>query len=383
MRKLTQEEFLSRCKKAHGNKYDYSKTKFITITKPITFFCNICKNYTTVTQARHHVEKNRGCDICGNAHPNKQTTEVFIKRFFYRHKSKNYDFSSFEYKGTQVKSTVLCENGHKFSITPNDLLTGYGCRECSKEKATGRPSNKITDIDINTLLNRNIFIRKEDYINSNSKIEAECLICDYKWNVRYISLSNGTGCPECAKKSIRNKLKIPFKEAVNRARDIYGSTYFYVEETYVNMKTPMKIVCYKHGGFFTSIQSHCRTIRPSVCKECHPPTSGFDKQKESILYSIRIGDLYKIGITNRNVDQRYSKSDKNLFSNIIEIPMSGIDAFEKEKDLKNKYSEYKYNGEDILDSGNTELFTIDIFLAEGLFSESSKLEKNILANIIL
>ena len=33
---------------------------------------------------------------------------------------------------------------------------------------------------------------------------------------------------------------------------------------------------------------------------------------------------------------------------------------EKETEVKRKYKEYRYKGQDVLDSGNTELFTVDI-----------------------
>ena len=365
-RKLTTKKFIRRARKVHGDAYEYSETICTGVTNPITFFCNTCKNYTTITQARYHLENNRGCDICSGGSPNIQTKEIFLKRLKYRtSKFDEYDFSKFEYKGNQIKSKIKCDKNHVYSVVPNDLLYGYGCPECAKSKITGRPLNEITTEQRNKLLDRDIFINIKDYTGSNSKLEAECLVCDHRWNVRIGSLLSGIGCPECAKNNISKKLAVPFKEAVKRAKNIYGDEYYYVKKTYVNSKTPMKIVCYEHGGFFASIQSHCRPIRPSVCKECHPPVYGFDKNKEAILYSIRIGDLYKIGITNRNVEQRYTKSDKDLFEDTVEISMSGIDAFEKEKYLKEKYSEYRYNGDDILENGNTEMFTIDIFKEEG------------------
>ena len=69
---------------------------------------------------------------------------------------------------------------------------------------------------------------------------------------------------------------------------------------------------------------------------------------------------YKIGITNRSVEFRFGADMK--FITVIKTWdfLVGKDARCKEREVLNNFKEYQWKGENLLESGNTELFTVDV-----------------------
>lgn len=89
----------------------------------------------------------------------------------------------------------------------------------------------------------------------------------------------------------------------------------------------------------------------------------FVQTKPAILYylSINNGEAYKIGITNKSIKDRFNSTDLKKITVLKEweYPI-GYDAYKAEQRILSMYKEFKYKGHDLLQSGNTELFTYDI-----------------------
>ena len=77
--------------------------------------------------------------------------------------------------------------------------------------------------------------------------------------------------------------------------------------------------------------------------------------------SINEGQAYKIGITNNSVASRYDTEEQSIFKVLFECVYDiGREAYIEEQRLLKEFSQYKYKGPDLLKTGNTELFIIDI-----------------------
>ena len=72
----TTKEFIAKCKKKHGNKFDYSEVVYKNQKTKITLKCLKCNNYIYPT-ADCHLNRG-GCAICYGHY--KHTTEEFIKK---------------------------------------------------------------------------------------------------------------------------------------------------------------------------------------------------------------------------------------------------------------------------------------------------------------
>ncbi len=96
------------------------------------------------------------------------------------------------------------------------------------------------------------------------------------------------------------------------------------------------------------------------------------KNKKTILYYLKINNLYKVGITlyRKNIknsiykrfitDIKHNKIKVEILK--IEIFDDGSEAYLKEQDILKKFKEYKYLEEDMKwFSGHTELFSEDIY----------------------
>lgn len=126
-RKLTQEEFIEKVSKAHSNKYDYSKTKYIDSNTNITI---ICPEHGEFKQsANNHLYRKQGCSKCSGKY--SYTTEEFIFKANLTHNNKYY-YDHVVYKNNSSKVLITCPVHGDFEQRPNDHLSNRGCPHCSK-----------------------------------------------------------------------------------------------------------------------------------------------------------------------------------------------------------------------------------------------------------
>jgi hypothetical protein len=162
--KITNEKFLERSKKIHGDKYDYSNVEYIHITKPVKI---ICKVHGEFEQTPREHFSGCGCYKCANR---IITTQDFIEKANIRHNNL-YDYSKVEYKSSREKIIISCKTHGDFIQTPNDHLNGCGCQKCGMGNYS-----KICIEWLETIMkNENIFIqhgnnRGEITIKSNKKL---------------------------------------------------------------------------------------------------------------------------------------------------------------------------------------------------------------------
>lgn len=125
--RISEEEFLDRAKKKHGNKYKYSNYK--KATELVTIECP--KHGYFEQKAASHLD-GRGCKKCGD---DKQslTTEEFISRAKKVHGDK-YDYTKTVYRRSDIKVTIACKKHGDFLSRPGDHLQKRGCPKCKESK---------------------------------------------------------------------------------------------------------------------------------------------------------------------------------------------------------------------------------------------------------
>jgi len=62
------------------------------------------------------------------------------------------------------------------------------------------------------------------------------------------------------------KQKTPIQDIITKFREVHGNRYEYAIETYVNMKTPMTMICKDHGEFTRTPSDHIRLKHG--CRKC-------------------------------------------------------------------------------------------------------------------
>ena len=191
---INTEEFIKRAKSIHGDKYDYSKVKYINAHTKV---CIICPEHGEFWQQAYcHTNLKQGCPKCyGNT---KKTTEKFIEDAKKIHGDK-YDYSKVEYVNNRTKVCIICPEHGEFWQTPKEHLKGSGCLECSyislKEKQ--KLGNDKFIKKANEIHYGKYSYSKVEYINYETPV---CIICPKHgefWQTPHSHLS-GVECPYCA-----------------------------------------------------------------------------------------------------------------------------------------------------------------------------------------
>lgn len=128
-RTIGTEEFITRARKIHDGKYDYSKTEYKTCFDKV---CIICPEHGEFWQECHNHLKGQGCPKCAKeqiASNQFLSKDTILKRFNEIHGNK-YDYSKFEYNGICEKSCIICPEHGEFWQTPHIHLKGSGCPKC-------------------------------------------------------------------------------------------------------------------------------------------------------------------------------------------------------------------------------------------------------------
>jgi len=169
-------------------------------------------------------------------------------------------------------------------------------------------------------------------------------------------LLKGTGCPKCADEC--RVLPQTREDFISKAIAVHGDRYLYDYVKYTNSSTKVDIYCNKCNSVFKQDPGH--HVYGRGCPSC--AKSGFDPNKPAILYYLRVStNAYKIGITNSTVEERYTSKDLAKITVINTVQYNnGAEAYKAEQYILKKYKKYKYIGEPLLSSGNTELFNKDV-----------------------
>lgn len=286
----------------------------------------------------------------------KLPTEKWIDKAKLVHGEK-YDYSKVEYKKSNIKINIICRVHGDWLQTPASHLMGNGCPKCGKERVASKKRMSIEDFKERADV---LHIKKYDYslvkyVNNNTPIT---IICPIHGSFEQMPRDHlqGKGCKKCACNQ-----KYTTKEFILKAKEIHNNKYNYDKVDYIDSKTKVTIICDTHGEFSQQPNNH---LDNKGCPKCS--ATGFNTNKPAYLYYLKIiaesGQvLYKIGITGKTVEERFSLVDLSKIEIIkLKLYYNGVEAYEWEQKLLKMYKKYKYIGPKVLESGNTELFTEDI-----------------------
>ena len=252
---MNTQEFIEEAKKMHGDRYDYSKVKYVNTRRKV---CIICPKHGEFWQMPLHHLKGSGCSNCvGNK---RLTTEEFIRRAKDVHGDR-YDYSKVEYVNARTKVCIICPEHGEFRQTSSEHLRGQGCPKCAHEKQVS--SSTITTEE---------FIRKAkevhgdrynyskvEYVNTRTKVRIIC-----PEHGEFLQIPNnhlqGQGCPYCA-----GKIRLTTEEFIRKAKEVHGDRYDYSKVEYMNGPTKVCIICPEHGEFWQISRDH---LQGQGCPKC-------------------------------------------------------------------------------------------------------------------
>jgi very-short-patch-repair endonuclease len=311
MKRLTQDEFISKCKEKHGNRYDYSKVEYKNISSKIII---ICREHGDFKQIAKNHKDGQGCPTCSGS------TSLNKYQFLEKCDNIKYDYSLIEdriiksddyikviHKETNLTYIQLSDH-HKNGLKPtkiesNSLVKKFKEIHNNKfdyliEKETYYSTDKIKII--NKLTNDEFYYRvdrhlkgmkpnkvtinyflfkskelhgdKYDYsliesIKGNSdKVEIICK----EHGVFSQRVSNhinlGDGCPKCSGVGKWNTELL-----ISEFKNVHNNTFDYSYVKFENVGKKVKIICKDHGLFEQNIHKH---LKGQGCPECSYNSKG-------------------------------------------------------------------------------------------------------------
>ena len=339
--------FIKEAAEIHGDLYDYSKVEYInTHTKVLI----IDPDYGEFWQTpRNHLsgQGNPKRGVIKSQKSQTDTTEDFVRKAIEIHDDL-YDYSKVKYVDSYTKVLIIDPDYGEFWQAPNSHLKGVG-----------NPARKGgVRITTDEFIKRAKAIHGDLYDYSKVRYKGafeKVLINDLEYGEFWQEANQhlqGSGNPQRS-----GNVKLDRNEFIKRAKAIHGGFYNYSKVEYVNIDTPVVIIDIDYGEFVQRPEVHLRGAG-------HPSRShyGFDSQKPAILYYLRInnGEAYKIGITGNSLVERFGSDMQHI--NVVKIweYKVGEGAYIREQEILLKYAEFKYTGDYLLKSGNTELFFKDV-----------------------
>ena len=289
----------------------------------------------------------------------KKTTSDFVNESKIRFPNM-YTYENTEYLGAKTKVKINCPQHGEFSKLPGHHLKSNGCPKCSLVEKSVNQTKTVQQFikEAITIHGDTYDYSKVVYTKNYNKVIIVCKLHGEFTQVAATHL-NGSGCQECASaKSSAEQVKSSC-EFILEANQRHGYKYGYDNLVYINAKEKVTVTCPEHGNFSVQANSH---LQGSGCARCSE--SGFKDHLPGIVYYLRVvnkGEVaYKVGITNRSVKERFGSDMK--FITVIKTWdfVLGKDARDKEREVLTNFKEHKWKGENLLESGNTELFDIDI-----------------------
>lgn len=272
--KYDKNAFIKKAKQIYGEKYKYNK---VNCTNSHDNVIITCPKHGDFIKKAYVFLNGQECPICGKRFNN----EKFIEQARKIHGNK-YDYSKVQYKNNHENIVIICPEHGEFLQTPASHLKGYGCSKCEKEnfkkikwenflsKAKSVHSNKYD-------------YSKSKYINADTKI---CIICPEHgefWQTP-THHAEGQGCPICAKYNISKSLRLTQQDIIERAIKIHGNKYDYSNVKYENWDKRVEIKCPIHGAFLQTM--HCHVGQGHGCPKCHD--SHAEREIEQILKANKI-----------------------------------------------------------------------------------------------
>lgn len=182
------------------------------------------------------------------------TQEQIIEKFKKVHGNR-YDYSKVVFTKTTEKVCIICPEHGEFWQEPHCHLKGQGCPKCGIEK---RSKSKALSTKTFIAKAQSVHGNKYDYskVDYKSTKEKVCIICPKHgefWQEPHNHLQ-GTGCPKCGNNE--KGIKLSLAEFIEKSKSIHGDRYDYSKAVYVNNRTPLTIICKRHGEFLQTPDVH-------------------------------------------------------------------------------------------------------------------------------
>jgi hypothetical protein len=268
-RRLTMSQVIEKANKKHDNFYKYYANHiYLGATKPITVYCPNHGDF--VIQGGNHLN-GHGCQTCSRDNSAKLrslTIAEVIQRTKNVHEDDYYIDPEQEYTNSHTPIKVICKTHDEFTITPQSIMCGYGCKKCANEQNAIRKMSNLPDFIAKSIIIHNIlytYDTEQEYAGYKKKLKITCKTHGdfYQFPAQHLS---GQGCRKCAYDKRADLFRSNILEFIEKSNVIHSDRYEYDDkQEYVDSYTPVKVICPEHGEFIITPTQHLRGRGCRVC----------------------------------------------------------------------------------------------------------------------
>lgn len=243
-----------------------------------------------------------------------------------------------KYKNNRQKLNFVCPKGHQYFIAWECFQRGSRCALCSGQITTHEQVENAFKKEGYKLLS--------EYEHSHKKLKYLCAK-GHSRSIFWGSFRSGNRCKICAGQIVTH-------EQVENAFKKEGYKLF---SQYINKKTKLEAVCPNGHTYFTTWSTFKRGSRCPSCAKY-----GYSSSQPGRLYYLYFPglQLYKVGVTNRLVSERFRNETNHYIILLDEYYEVGSVPLKKEKQILERFRDQKYNGPNVIRTGNSELFVSDV-----------------------
>lgn len=223
----TTDEWISLAKKIHGDKYDYSKSKYTGSHEKIKIICPEHGEFWQVAKDHLYYGCNECSSIkCGDAQ--RFNTKTFIEKAQKKH-NYMYCYSKAEYSGYEKSITITCPIHGDFITTPHTHLSGHCCPICAG--VNSYYENKLYESIVSRYKDANILKQfRTSWLKYKHKMSIDIFLQDYNIGIEYQGgqhfkpVSFYGGINNFKKQTIRDELK--FNQCEKNNVELLYFSYF-------------------------------------------------------------------------------------------------------------------------------------------------------------
>lgn len=195
------ENFISKARKIHGDKYDYSKTVYVKAKSKVII---ICSKHGEFDQTPNGHLNGSGCRMCVGKSLNGKNRIQYMKEKALSRRGTEFDYSNVDWATLTNKTTatIVCKKHGSFQMEWGKHIAHcyvHGCPSCSKENM-----KEIQYLPLSEFIEKSVKVHGDkydysqvDYVGAHKKVKIICKTHGHFYCTPANHWSNGVGCPGC------------------------------------------------------------------------------------------------------------------------------------------------------------------------------------------
>ena len=258
-------EYMSKVIELHAGKLDFSNSVYTGLSSPLAYRC-LKHGYRQNKEASRLLIPGSGCSLCTREEMRKSGVDVLNEICTVQ--PQWIDLSKAKYKTYNTPLDLFCTKHKTwYKQSPRAALSGaVGCIICRKEKRPLHLQSGYVPFRrrLNERFGTNYITFPEDYKNTNTLVRIVCPVHGTFYMRPSAALKRDILCPQCRP----NRSKLTQESFIKRAMARHGDAYDYSKTKYISYKHPIEVICRKHGTFTVMPFAHIAKRDPCGCPAC-------------------------------------------------------------------------------------------------------------------